>query len=126
MIVTEFKPYGMIKAKLKKSDRIGIISCNTCVKMCETGGSKQMKQMAKRLKKDGFKVVDTKLTGASCHQEDVKKTKIKGNTVIVMACDAGVYNAKKIFPKKKTLAALDTVGLGSWDKNGNVSLVKKF
>ena len=59
-----------------------------------------MKQMAKRLNKDGFKVVDTKLTVASCQQEEIKKTKIKGNTIIVMACDAGVYNTKKLFSRK--------------------------
>ena len=104
MIITDFKPFGLIKNKLSKKDKIGIVSCNSCVKKCETGGEEVMKQFELRLKKE----------------------ELKGDTTIVLACDAGVYNLKKLFPKKKIISALDTIGLGAWDEKGNLTLVKKF
>jgi len=126
MIITEEKPYGMIKSKLKKQDKIGIISCNTCAKMCETGGEKKMKEIATRLKKDGFNVIDTDLIGVACDFDQLKKEELRGDTSIVLACDAGVYNINKLFPKRKIIIALDTVGLGAWDEKGNINMVKKF
>lgn len=126
MIITESKPYGMIKTQLKKSDRVGIVSCNSCARMCETGGMKGMKQLATRLRKDGFTVADMDLIGLACDFDQLKKEELKGNVTIVLACDAGVYNLKKLFQKRRIIAALDTVGLGVWDEKGNLTLVKKF
>jgi hypothetical protein len=54
LIVTNSKPYGIIKGKLRKWKKIGIISCNSCARACETGGREKMEELAERLKKDGF------------------------------------------------------------------------
>ena len=116
----------MIKSKLNKKDKIGIVSCNSCARMCETGGKKAMRKLAERLKKDGFNVVDTDLIGIACDFDRLKKEELNGNVTIVLACDAGVYNLKKLFPKRKIIAALNTVGLGAWDQKGNIVLVSKF
>jgi len=107
MIITEAKPYGIIKARLKKEDKIGIIACNSCARMCETGGEKAMKKLASRLKKDGFNVVDTDLIGIACDFDQLKRKRFKGKVHIALACDAGVYNLKKLFPKAKIIPALD-------------------
>ena len=125
MIITTRKPYGMIKSKLNKKDKIGIVSCNSCARMCETGGKKAMRELAERLKKDGFNVVDTDLIGIACDFDRLKKDELIGDTTIVLACDAGVYNLKKLFPKRKIIVALTTLGLGVWDEKGNITLVKK-
>ena len=53
MIVMSCKPYGIIKGNLKKWKKIGIISCNTCARACETGGKEKMEELAERLKADG-------------------------------------------------------------------------
>lgn len=37
MIITEMKPFGMIKSSLNDCKEIDIVSCDTCAKMCETG-----------------------------------------------------------------------------------------
>ena len=126
MIITDVKPYGLIKTQLDKKDQIGIVSCNSCPRICETGGEDAMKDLAKRLKKDGFNVVDTDLIGRACDSDLLKKDELKGTTTIVLACEAGVYNLNKLFPKRKIIEALDTIGLGVFDHKGNLTLVKKF
>jgi len=126
MIITELKPYGMIKAELEKNDKIGIVSCNACPRICETGGEPTMKELAERLKKDGYNVVDKDLIGRACDYDQLKAPEIHGNVTIVLACDAGLYNLKKLFPKRKIIAALDTIGLGAYDEKGNLHLVRKF
>ncbi len=126
MIVTKTKPYSKIKSQLKKSDRIGIISCNACARMCNTGGEKRMKELAKKLKRDGFNIVDMDLIGTPCNFSLLNKSQLHGNVQIALACDAGVYNLKKLFPKHRIIAALETLGVGVYDSKGKVTLVKKF
>jgi hypothetical protein len=126
MIITESKPFGMIKAQLNKKDKIGIVSCNSCVRICETGGKEAMKELADRLKKEGFNVVDMDLIGMACDFDQLKKDELKGDITIALACDAGVYNLKKLFPNRKIVQALDTVGLGAYDEKGDLNLVKEF
>ena len=58
MIVTSCKPYGIIRGMLKKWKKVGIVSCNSCARVCETGGKDKMEELATRLKTDGFDVVD--------------------------------------------------------------------
>jgi len=126
LIITEKKPYGMIKAELKKGNKIGIISCNSCAKLCGTGGKEQMMLLAKQLKKDGFDVIDKKVIGSVCNFDQLKRSKVKGDTIIVLACSAGLYNVKQIYKNKKIIPALDTIGLGVWNEKGDIKLVKKI
>jgi hypothetical protein len=126
MIITKSKTFGEIKSKLKKSDKIGIVSCNACAKMCDTGGEKNMKKLSVLLKKNGFCVADMDLIGVACDYDQLKKDELKGNTTIVLACDSGVYNLKKLFPKRKIISALKTIGLGAFNHKGKISLVRKF
>ena len=126
MVITKAKPYGIIKSQLKKSDRIELVSCNACVKFCKTGGEEKMQEMAQRLRKDGFNVVDTDLIGMACVLDLVKKQSFKGNVLIAFTCDAGIFNIEKLAKGKKIIAALDTVGIGTRDGEKNISLVKKF
>jgi len=98
MIITKAKPYILIKKQLKKRDRIGIISCNSCARMCHTGGKEAMEKLAAKLRKDGFNVVDMDLIGFACDVDQLKRGELKGNVDIVLSCDAGVYNLKRLFP----------------------------
>ena len=126
MIVTEKKPYSLVKSQLKKSDKIGVVSCNACAKMCKTGGDKGMVELISKLKKDNFNVVDSDLIGVACDFDLLKKDELKGGVTIVLSCDSGVYNLKKLFPNKKIISGLNTIGLGSYDHKGNIRVVRKF
>ena len=126
MIVTEKKSYKEIKSKLKKHDKIGIVSCNACAKMCKTGGDKGMAELIKKLKKDKFNIVDSDLIGVACDFDLLKKDELKGEVTIVLACASGVYNLKKLCPKRKIIPGLKTIGLGAYNHKGQINVVKRF
>ncbi len=85
-----------------------------------------MEEVATRLRKDGFTVVDEDLIPMCCNIDLVKKPQYEGDVLIVLACDAGVYTLNKLFPEKKTIAANDTMGLGARDGKGTIYIMKMF
>ena len=130
MIITESKPFGMIQNELKKSDKIIIVSCNECAKLCGTGGEEGAKDMENKLKKAGFRVVDKVVFAPICDKDLDKKVlkqkKIEANTMIILACDAGIYNVKRLFKNQKVIGAVDSIGLGAFDESGNIKLIRRF
>jgi hypothetical protein len=126
MIVTSFRPYGIIKGMLRKWKKIGIISCNSCARACETGGRQKMEELAERLKKDGYEVVSTDLIPMACNVDLVKKPNYEADVLIILACDSGVYTYESLFPTKKIVPALNTVGIGARDGTGNLFLMVDF
>ncbi|MEA3414473.1 MAG: hypothetical protein U9Q99_03040 [Nanoarchaeota archaeon] len=126
MILTKLVSYKKIKKQLNKKDKIGIVSCNSCARMCGTGGEKEMKILSKKLRKDKFNVVDEDLIGAPCMINQLKKDELHGNTTIALSCISGAHNLKKIFPNKKIVEGLKTIGLAAVDKNNKVHIVKNF
>lgn len=126
MIVTYGKPYGVIKGKLKKYNKIGIISCNSCARACETGGRARMDELEERLKKDGYDIVGSDLIPMVCNIDAVKRHENEAKSLLVLACDAGVFTVQSIFPNKSVIAASDTIGLGARDSFGRIFLMKKF
>lgn len=126
MIITNCKPYGIIKGMLKKWKTIGIVACNSCARACETGGRDKMEEIAERLKTDGFNVVDMDLIPMACNIDLVKKPVYDANVLVVLACDSGVFTLETLFPEKKIVPANDTIGVGARDGRGNIFLLKKF
>jgi hypothetical protein len=94
--------------------------------VCETGGKEKMDELANRLKQDGFDVVDTELLPMACNIESAKKPNYKADYLVVLACDSGVCTLQSLFPNKIVVQALDTIGLGARDVQGNIFLMKKF
>ena len=127
MIVTETRTFGLITSELKKADKISIVSCNKCPRICGTGGDEVVKHLKSHLEEKGFKVADTFVLAPACN-ETVAKQLIKnpqGDTLLVLACAAGNATVKRLFNDKKVVTALNTVGIGSYDENGNIYLNKK-
>ena len=125
MIVTYSKPYGVVKGMLKKWKTVGIISCNSCARVCETGGRKKLEEMSERLKTDGFEVVDTELVPMACMIDLLKKHDYQADVLLILACDSGVCTAQSLYPTKVVVPANDTVGLGAQDREGNIFIMKK-
>jgi hypothetical protein len=126
MIITNSKPYGVIKGSLRKWKKIGIISCNSCARACETGGRQPMEELAERLKKDGFDIVQTDLIPMACNIDLVKKPEYNADDLVILGCDAAIFTFQCVFPTKKIIAALNTIGFGARDGQGNLYLMKKF
>jgi len=126
MIITNSKPYGIVKGNLKKWKKIGIVSCNSCARVCETGGKEKMEELGERLKNDGYEVLNTALVPMACNIDLVKKPKLDADILIVLACDCGVNTIQDIFPNKKIVPANDTIGIWARDGQGNIYLMVKF
>jgi ferredoxin len=126
MIITSTKPYGIVKGKLRKWKKIGIISCNSCARVCETGGREKMEELAERLKKDGYNIVQMDLIPMTCNVDMIKRPEYDADDLVILACDAGVFNFQTVFPSKKIIAANNTIGFGARDGQGNIFLMKKF
>ena len=126
MIVTTCKPYGVIRGMLKKWKTVGIVSCNSCARACETGGKEKMEELAARLKQDGFNVVDMEVVPMACNVDAVKKPDYKADYLVALACDSGVCTIQSLFPSKIVVQALDTIGLGARDVQGNIYIMRKF
>ena len=126
MIVTTCKPYGVIRGMLKKWKTVGIVSCNSCARACETGGKEKMEELAARLKQDGFNVVDMEVVPMACNVDAVKKPDYKADYLVALACDSGVCTIQSLFPSKIVVQALDTIGLGARDLQGNIYIMRKL
>jgi hypothetical protein len=126
MIITCAKPYGVVRGQLRKWKKIGVVACNSCARVCETGGKEKMEELAQRLKSDGFDVTDTELVAMTCNIDLTKKPQYQSEMLVVLACDSGVFTLQTLFPDKIVVPALDTVGLGARDGQGNIFVTKKF
>jgi len=126
MIITTCKPYGVIKGMLKKRKLTGIIACNSCSRACETGGREKLNEISERLKADGFNVMQTELIPMACNVDLVKKPEFNANELLILACDAAVLTFQMLFPSKKVIPALNTVGFGARDSQGNIFIMKEL
>jgi hypothetical protein len=126
VIVTSSKPYGIVRGTLKKWKTIGIVSCNSCARVCETGGKEPMEKLAERLKQDGFEVAAMELVPMACNMDSGKRSEFKGDYIVMQACDSGVMTFQTIFPNKVVVPALDTLGIGARDGQGNIFMMRKF
>jgi len=111
--VTQRLPLEEIEAKLAKTDRIAIISCNTCVRFCGTGGLEKMEELASQLRKDGFTVVDELLVTAACIRDYTERARLSKsiNKVIALTCDAGWTSIKQALPGVEVIKANETLGI---------------
>lgn len=85
-----------------------------------------MDELAARLKQDGYEVVETELLPMACNVDAAKRTDFKADMLIILACDSGVLTVQSLFPSKTVVSALDTVGIGARDAQGNIFLMRKF
>jgi hypothetical protein len=125
MVITKARKYEEIKAQLKKNEKVLVMSCNSCVRFTGTGGEEKMLQLAQKLKNDGFQIIGTALIGAACIKEMFRE-KAKADVIVMISCDAGIYNVENELKPKKIVKALETLGIGVRDMKGNHTLVRKF
>lgn len=110
---TRPRKYNEIKKLLDvENDVISVISCNTCVRLSNTGGEKKLRMLANRLRKDNVNVVDGFLITMPCVDSYLENVKLHRsvNTIVMLACSCGNANATTHFPNKKIVSALQDRG----------------
>ncbi|MCH3918027.1 MAG: hypothetical protein LKE40_11370 [Spirochaetia bacterium] len=114
MIFTKALPYEQIKQQLDaRADVIMIIGCESCVRASGCGGEEKMKELALRLRKDGFDVRDGYMVPGSCSPKVLfAKVGKDVNTIVSLACSAGLSNVKRYFSGRcKIVSTTVDVGL---------------
>jgi hypothetical protein len=121
MIFTKALPYEQIKASLSKDDRIMIIGCESCVRASGCGGAEKMKELALRLRKDGYQVIDGYMVPGSCSPKVLFAKPGKSiNTIISLACSAGGANIRRYYPGYKIVETTRDIGLMVTDSEKKV------
>lgn len=123
MIITKKKPLEELLAMLEGVKKVAIVGCANCAAACQTGGEKEVKEMAAILEEQGMEVVATAVPEECCHKmlvkRDTKALAASGAEAIVgMACGDGVQTvadniALPVYPANNTmfLGQVERVGI---------------
>jgi len=113
MIGTRATKYDKIKGQLEPGDNITIISCNTCVRLATTGGEEKMKELALKLRGEGFNVIDGFLITYPCDDSYYENIRLSPNvnTIIMLSCSSGYANAQYHYPDVKIIQAVENRGV---------------
>lgn len=112
---------------LDKYRKVLLVGCGTCVKVCFSGGDKEVALLASQLRLSAKKSKkDTHITEMTverqCENEFVEEVApyVEAHDVIMsMACGAGVQMLAQRFPEKVILPAVNTTFLGLLEKTGH-------
>jgi ferredoxin len=126
MIVGERKPFGEIQALLEGKSRVLLVGCGTCVKVCFTGGDKEVAVLASQLRLAAAKArkkrsIDELTVERQCEIEfvdEVAKAFKDHDVIMSMACGAGAQMLASRFPGVPVLPAVDTTFLGVLERQG--------
>ncbi|KON30564.1 hypothetical protein AC480_00870 [miscellaneous Crenarchaeota group archaeon SMTZ1-55] len=113
MMFSRLIPYEEITKQLKSADTIAVISCNTCARECGVGGVSRADELVDRLTQDGYTVTEEVVLQDACSEPVYRKARIRldADTIIVLACSAGIDCVKRMFPKTRVLTVTEDVGL---------------
>ena len=113
MIFTKALKYeDIIKNLDRENDVISMMGCETCVRVAGTGSREAMKELALKLREDGFNVRDGFLVPTACNPKlTFAKPGPDINTIVSMACCAGSSNIMRIFPECKVVEVSEDAGL---------------
>jgi hypothetical protein len=113
-----------LKDILDKRKRTGIVACDSCSTACDTGGRKRLDEITLRLREDGYDVTCTDLFPMPCNVEPDQVSGFDVDEFLILACDAAVNTFQRLFPSKKIIGGLNTLGIGAKDAEGNIFLIK--
>lgn len=129
MIFGKALPIDELEKNLdKESDVISIISCQACARGSGYGGPDQMKDLALKLRADGYNVKEGFMVLYSCTPKALfVKLDKEVNTVISMSCGAGTDNVGRLFSNVKAIGSSKDVGLVAGStKKGLLKVVMPF
>lgn len=130
MILTKSLSYEDITKNLnKEKDVIAIIGCNTCIRVAGAGGPEKLKDLAMKLRNDGYSVKEGFMLPIACMEPYLFTAKLANevNTIISLSCSAGFSNIKRNYPEIKIIETVDDIGLMVADANkGILKLISPY
>lgn len=120
MILTKSINYDDIVSNLdKEKDVIAIIGCNTCIRVSGAGGPDKMKELAMKLRKDGYNVKEGIMLPIACMEPYLFTAKLANgvNTIVALSCSAGFSNMQRNFKELKVIETVKDIGLMVADAN---------
>lgn len=103
MIGTTPKPFEEISRALENYEKVAVIGCDGCAKVCMTGGSDQVLEMAEKLKEKGKTVLFALSPERTCYVGKTKTAldphldKLKSaDAVLVLGCGGAVQITRKV------------------------------
>ena len=129
MIVGKQKPLEEIWDMVKGRRKILVFGCNTCVAVCHEGGNKEAEILGSLLrmkaKQEGVDIeIKTGGIERQCEHEYFEKAVgdiEEADSVLSIACGAGVQFLGEKFPDKTALPGLNTTFIGVVDAPGEFS-----
>jgi ferredoxin len=126
MIVGEQKPIQEIVQSVSSCRKLLILGCGTCVKTCFAGGEDEVAVLASALRlafrKEGKTLSVEELTvERQCEDEFIQEAAQavgRNETVVSLACGAGVQAVTRRFPKSWVLPGVNTTFIGVLEKQG--------
>jgi ferredoxin len=126
MIVGEQKPIAEIKKIVGTASKLLILGCGTCVKTCFAGGEDEVATLASALrlaiKMDGGEVEIEEFTiERQCENEFIQDAAApisRNDSVLSLACGAGVQAIARRFGKTPVLPGVNTTFLGVLERQG--------
>jgi len=103
MIGTTPKPFEEIMDAVAGYEKLAVIGCDGCAKVCMTGGSDQVEEMAEKLRKQGKNVVFAVTPDRTCY---VTKTRTaldphidelkQSEAVVILGCGGAAQITRKV------------------------------
>jgi ferredoxin len=126
MIVGERKPIAEVERIVAPFRKILILGCGTCVKTCFAGGEDEVAVLASVLRlsarKAGRQIEIEELTiERQCEDEFIQESAAaiaRNESVLSMACGAGVQAMARRFRKMPILPGVNTTFMGVLEKPG--------
>lgn len=125
MIITEQKPFAELLESIRGETKVIIVGCGLCAKTAGTGGEKEVKELAEKLKKENRAVIHSGVIDAVCDERLVrlflnknKESVGQADSLIVMSCGAGVQAFRQLLPEKPLHPALNTLFLATEKRLG--------
>jgi ferredoxin len=126
LVVAERKPIDEIKSMIDRFDRVLVVGCDTCMRVCFAGGEKEVGilssalRMAFRLDSKEMQIEEITIE-RQCEDEfieEIWETAARNDAILSMGCGAGVQTIAELFPTKPVFPALNTTFIGNLENRG--------
>ena len=121
MIGTQPKPFSEVVDAIGVQQRLLVIGCGGCAKVCHTGGEPEVEEMVRRLEAEGYVVLASGVPERTCYIqhvraffEETKEQLEQCDCIVILGCGGAVQTVRQATEEygmvKPVVSALDSVG----------------